>query len=63
MSYAVELYRLGPARRYVCGQDPEGQKARRPARGAAEEVRVCHQSESRETDRPDDFAQRAGAGG
>jgi putative tryptophan/tyrosine transport system substrate-binding protein len=27
-----ELYRLGPARCYVWGQDPEGQKARRPAR-------------------------------
>ena len=31
-----ELYRLGPARRYVRGQDSERRQARRSARGAAE---------------------------
>ena len=63
MSYAVELYRLGPARRYVCGQDPEGQKARRPARGAAEEVRAGDQFENREADRHDHSAVCALPGG
>ena len=58
-----EHYRLGPARRYLCGQDPERRQARRSPGGAADEVRVHHQSESREADRPDDSAERAGAGG
>ena len=58
-----EHYRLGPARRYVCGQDSERRQARRSARGAADEVRVHHQSESGEADRPDDSAECAGASG
>ena len=58
-----ELHRLGPARRYLCGQDSERQQARRSSRGAAEEIRVDHQSESRQADRPDDSAECAGAGG
>ena len=33
-----EHYRLGPARRYVCGQDPERREARRSSRRAADEV-------------------------
>ena len=33
---------------------------RRSSRGAADKVRVHHQSQSREADRPDDSAQRAG---
>ena len=33
-----ELARLGQARRYVCGQDPEGKEARRSPGGAADEV-------------------------
>ena len=58
-----ELYRLVPARRHVCGQDSERRQARRSSSGAADEVRVHHQSESRQADRPDDSAERAGAGG
>ena len=40
-----------------------GSNARRSTGGAADEVRVHHQSESREADRADDSAERAGAGG
>ena len=58
-----EHYRLVPARRHLCGQDSERRQARRSARGAAEEVRVHHQSESRQADRPDDSAERAGESG
>ena len=58
-----ELYRLVPARRYLCGQDSERRQARRSACGTADEVRVDHQSEGREADRPDDPAECAGAGG
>jgi len=39
-----ELYRLGPPRRCVCGQDFEGQNASRSSRRAADEVRVHRQS-------------------
>ena len=38
-------------------------KTRRSAGRAADEVRVCHQPESREADRPDDSAERAGESG
>ena len=41
----------------------KGRQARRSARGAAEEVRVRHQSQNRQADRPDDSAECAGAGG
>ncbi len=58
-----EHYRLGPARRYLRGQDSERRQARRSSRRAADEVRVHHQSESRQADRPDDSAECAGAGG
>ena len=52
-----------PARRILRGQNPKGCQARRSASGAANEVRVRDQSESSEADRPDDSAERAGAGG
>ena len=58
-----EHYRLVPARRYVCGQDSQRCQACRSAGGAADEVRVHHQSESGQADRPDNSAERAGAGG
>ena len=58
-----ELYRLGPARRHLRGQDIERSQARRSPGGAAEEVRVHHQSESGEADRPHDSAERAGESG
>jgi ABC-type uncharacterized transport system substrate-binding protein len=54
-----EHFRLGPARRNVCGQDPQRSEARRSPFRAAEEVRVHHQSQSHEADRPDDSAQRS----
>ena len=38
-------------------------QARRSARGAADEVRVHHQSQGGEADRPDDSAECAGEGG
>ena len=55
-----DLYRRAADLR---GQDSQRRKARRSARGAADEIRVHHQSESGEADRPDDSAERAGAGG
>ena len=58
-----EHYRLVPARRHLRGQDPERRQARRSSRRAADEVRVHHQSESRQANRPDDSAERAGEGG
>ena len=58
-----EHYRLGPPRRYLCGQDSERRQARRPSRRAADEVRVHRQSESGEADRSDDSTECAGAGG
>jgi putative ABC transport system substrate-binding protein len=48
MSYGTDytdLYRLS-ARGYLCGQDPKRCEARRSPGGAAEEIRVHHQSES-----------------
>src|SRR5262249_23083517 len=45
------------SRRYVRGQDFKGHEARRSSGGAAEKVRVHHQSESSEADRPDDSAE------
>jgi hypothetical protein len=63
MSLRRDLYRLGPPRRYLRGQDFEGSQARRSSGGAAEEVRLHHQSQSRQADWPDDSAQCAGAGG
>ena len=44
----AELSRSPPAGRHVCGQDPEGRQARRPARRAAHEVRAGDQSQDRQ---------------
>ena len=41
----------------------KGSQARRSTGGATEKVRIHHQSENREANRPDDPAERAGAGG
>ena len=57
-----ELARLGSTRRNLRGQDPQRRQPRRPPSGAAKKVRVCHQSESSQADRPNDSAERAGAG-
>src|SRR5262249_18759732 len=46
-----ELSRSLPAQRRVRGQDPEGRQARRPARGAADQVRAGDQSQDREDTR------------
>src|SRR5262249_23589298 len=46
-----ELSRSLPAQRRVRGQDPEGRQARRPARGAADQVRAGDQSQGREDTR------------
>ena len=61
-SYGVSECRLGPARRYVCRQDFERQKARGSSGRAADQVRVHHQSASGKTDRPDDSTERAWRG-
>jgi putative tryptophan/tyrosine transport system substrate-binding protein len=58
----AELSRHVQARRYVCGQDPEGRKAGRSARRAADEVRAGDQLEGSEADWSDDSAERAGKG-
>ena len=51
------------ARRLLCGQDPQGRQARRPAGGATDDVRLSHQPEDRQGPRPHDPAGGAGAGG
>ena len=58
-----EHFRFVAPRGDVCGQDFERREARRSSGTAANEVRIYYQSESRQADRPDDSAQRAGAGG
>jgi len=58
-----EPCRFVPARRHVCGQDPKRQKARRPSCGAADEVRVHHQSDSGQADRFNDSAECVGKSG
>ena len=63
MTLRRELYRFVAPRRYVRGQNIKRRQARRPAGRTADEVRVHHQSQSGKTDRPDDSAERAGAGG
>ena len=51
------------ARRDLRRQDPEGRQARRPARGAAHQVRAGHQPQDRQGARPDDPAVAPAAGG
>src|SRR5262245_60230535 len=51
-----EHLRLGPARSYVCGQAFKRQETRRLARRAADEIRVHHQSESRQANWLNDSA-------
>ena len=62
MCYGVSYHRLVPPRCHLRRQDPQRCQACRSAGGAADEVRVRHQSESGKADRPDHSAQRAGAG-
>ena len=63
MSYGVSFTDLYRRAATVCGQDSERRQACRPSRGATDEVRVHHQSQSSEADRPDDPAECAGASG
>ena len=63
MTYGVSISELVPARRYICGQDSERRQACRSARGAAEEVRVHHQSESRKANRSHDSPECFGESG
>ena len=63
MSYGADLADSYRRVAILRGQNPQRRQARRSAGGAADEVRVRHQSEDGEADRPDDSAERAGAGG
>ena len=63
MYYGADLADELPARRLLRGQDLERRQACRSAGRAADEVRVGDQSQNRQADRPDDSAERAGAGG
>jgi hypothetical protein len=63
MSYGVSIVDLYRCAATVCGQDFEREKARRSAGGAADEVRVHHQSQSGQADRPDDSTVSAVPGG
>jgi putative tryptophan/tyrosine transport system substrate-binding protein len=49
-----ELQRALPARRLLCGSNPQRGQACRPARGAAHAVRAGHQPQDRRSPRPDD---------
>ena len=60
MFYGVNVLDLDRRAATLCRQDSERRKARRSARGAADEVRVHRQSQSRQADRPDDSAERVG---
>ena len=50
-------------RRTLRGQDSQRHQARGSTRRAADEVRAGDQSQDRQADRPDDSAERVGAGG
>ena len=63
MSYGADLADSYRRVAYLRGQNSEGSQACRSAGGAADEVRAGDQSEDGEADRPDDSAERAGAGG
>src|SRR5258706_14016084 len=64
----LDVLRSGPsrslqARRRFYRKNSQGNQARRSPRRAAKEVRVHHQSESRQADRAEDSPERAGASG
>src|SRR5262245_49682247 len=60
MSYDPDRFDLGPACRHLRRQDPERCEARRSPRRAADEIRVHHQSQSRQSDRLSDPDQCVG---
>ena len=63
MSYGVNFLLICGPCCYLRGQNFKGRQARRTASRTADKVRVHHQPQSGKTDRPDNSAERAGAGG
>ena len=63
MTYSVSLTDLSGAPHTYVDKILKGAKARRLPGGTADEVRVHHQSKSRQANRSDDSAECAGAGG
>ena len=63
MSYGVNLDEAFRRARRVCRQDSQRNQTCRHSRRAADEVRVGHQSKSRQANRSDYSAECAGAGG
>ena len=63
VSYATSFIDLSRRAATYVDKILKGNQARRLSGRAAEEVRVHHQSESSEADRPDDSAERAGESG
>ena len=63
MSYGVSITRFGRTAPPLTWKNFKGRQARRPTGGAADKVRVHHQPQSGKTDRPNNSAERSGAGG
>jgi putative tryptophan/tyrosine transport system substrate-binding protein len=63
VSYSANEAGLVPPRCRLCGQDSQRGESRESPSRAAEEIRVCDQSEDGQADRPDNPAECVGAGG
>jgi len=63
MTYGVKLRRVVPARRVLCRQDSQRRRPDSVAGGTADKIRLHHQSQSSEADRPGDSAERISESG